>query len=262
MFLFARFKITGNVPSVPEFPEFPVFRNSLQDRSHIPYESHPDLITPPDTTVLWRYMDFARFIQMIESQTLWFSRLDRFEDPLEGGHTDAELAGIRKHVEQAEQLIGVFRAARKDTYVSCWRAGKSESLAMWDLYGRGSGIVAVKSTVGLLKEAVEGYGERVFISQVRYVDWSERSGLDNVLVACSRKDLSYQHEGEVRAILSNIFPPSETGIAVPVNINCLVTEIMVGPREKEWVVQLIEQVKKRYELPQLVLASDRLKPRP
>ncbi len=225
------------------------------------YERHPDLITPPDDTVLWRYMDFARFMHMIESQTLWFSRLDKFEDPLEGGHTDAELAGIRKHVEQAEQLIGVFRAARKDTYVSCWRAGKSESLAMWDLYGRGSGIVAVKSTVGLLKEAVQSYGERVFISRVTYIDWSERSGLDNVLVACSRKDLSYQHEGEVRAILANIVPRPETGIAAPVNTNSFVTEIMVGPREKEWVVRLVERIKKRYGLPQPILASDRLKPR-
>lgn len=227
------------------------------------YERHPDLITPPDDTVLWRYMDFARFIQMIERQTLWFSRLDKFEDPLEGLHTDAELAGIRKHVEKkrAEQLITLFREARKNTYVSCWRAGRTESLAMWDLYGKGSGIVAVKSTVGLLKEAVESYDQAVFISKVRYIDWSERLGLDNVLVACSRKDLSYQHEGEVRAILSDTVRRPQTGIAVPVDTNSLVTEIMVGPREKEWVVQLVEQIKKRYDLPQAVFASDRLKPR-
>lgn len=202
-------------------------------------------------------------MQMIESRTLWFSRLDKFEDPLEGLHTDAELAGIRKHVEKkrAEQLIALFREARKDTYVSCWRAGKSESLAMWDLYGKGSGIVAVKSTVGLLKKAVASYDRPVFISKVRYIGWSERLGLDNVLVACSRKDFSYQHEGEVRAILSDIVPQPEAGIAVPVDIKSLVAEIMVGPREKEWVVGLVEQIKKRYDLPQPLLASDRLKPR-
>lgn len=95
-------------------------------------------------------------MQMIESQSLWFARLDKFEDPLEGAHTDAEISGIRKHVakKRAEQLISLFREARKDTYVSCWRAGKSESLAMWDLYGRGSGIVALKSTVELLKRSI------------------------------------------------------------------------------------------------------------
>jgi hypothetical protein len=119
----------------------------------------------------------------------------------------------------------------------------------------------VKSTVGLLREAVASYDQAVFISKVRYIDWSERLGLDNVLVACSRKELSYQHEGEVRAIVSDIVPRPEAGMAVPVDINSLVTEIMVGPREKEWVVRLVEQIKKRYDLPQSVVASDRLKPR-
>jgi len=208
-------------------------------------------------------MDFARFMQMIESRTLWFSRLDKLEDPLEGAHTDAELAGIRKHVEQkrAKQLISLFRSARKDAYVSCWRAGKTESLAMWDLYGKGSGIVAVKSTAGLLKEAVKSYEEAVFISEVRYFDWNEAPGLDNVLVACSRKDLSYQHEEEVRAVLIDSAPRQKVGMAVSVDIDNLITEIIVGPREKEWVARLVEKIKKRYDLPQSVLASDRLKPR-
>jgi hypothetical protein len=96
---------------------------------------------------------------------------------------------------------------------------------------------------------------------VKYIDWSERVGLDNVLVACSRKDLSYEHEEEVRAIPGDISPRPEAGIAVPVNINTLITEIMVGPREKEWVVGLVEQIKKRYDLPQPIIASDRLRPR-
>ena len=208
-------------------------------------------------------MDFARFMQMIESRTLWFSRLDRFQDPLEGVHTDGEAAGIREHVEKkrAEQLIALFRQARKDTYVNCWRAGRFESLAMWDLYGRGSGIVAVKSTVRRFKDAFAKYDRPVFISKVSYLDWKEALGLDNVLVACSRKDLSYQHEGEVRAILIDIIPRPAAGIAVPVDINSLVAEIMVGPREKSWVVRLVEQIKKRYNLPQPILESDRLKRR-
>jgi len=202
-------------------------------------------------------------MQMVESRTLWFSRLDKLEDPLEGGHTDAELSGIRKHVngERAEELIRVFRSARKYVYVNCWRAGKTESLAMWDLYGKGSGIVAVKSTVALLKAAVADYDRSVFISEVRYFGWNEAPGLDNVFVACSRKDVSYQHEGEVRAILSDHVPRQKAGVAVPVDIRNLITEIMVGPREKEWVVRLVEQIKGRYNLPQRVIPSDRLKAR-
>jgi hypothetical protein len=136
---------------------------------------------------------------------------------------------------------------------------------MWDLYGKGSGIVAVKSTVGRLKEAIATYEESVFISKSRYFDWNDAPGLDNVLVACSRKDLSYQHESEVRAIIMSV--PSDRaarrrlGIHVPVDIERLVTEVMVGPREQKWVVRLVEQIMKRYKLSYPVVASNRLTPR-
>jgi len=57
----------------------------------VPFESlAPHLITPPDETIIWRYMDFARFMQILETKTLWFARADQFEDPLEGTFTDAE----------------------------------------------------------------------------------------------------------------------------------------------------------------------------
>src|SRR6266436_1269043 len=154
----------------------------------MPYHFHPDLITPPNKTVLWRYMDFAKFVEMRESQSLWFGRIDQLEDPLEGTHTDAELKGIRKYVEEkrAKQIIRLFRLSRRLLYVNCWHSGSTESLAMWDLYGKGSGVVAVKSTVGRFKEAVATYDEPVFISKTRYIDWNDAPGLDNVLVACSR----------------------------------------------------------------------------
>jgi hypothetical protein len=236
-------------------------------RGSVPYESHADLRTPPNKTVLWRYMDFAKFLEMIESQSLWFSRIDQLEDPLKGTHTDAELAGIRKHVEKrfARRLIRLVRSSRREVYVNCWRSGSTESLAMWDLYGKGSGIIAVKSTVGRLKEAVATYEKSIFISKSRYFDWNDAPGLDNVLVACSRKDLSYQHESEVRAMIfevsSNHAARRRLGLRLPVDIEKLITEVMVGQREQRWVVQLVEQVMKRYKLPQQVLASNRLTPR-
>jgi hypothetical protein len=243
------------------------FRFSEDATATMPYEFHPDLRTPPNSTVLWRYIDFAKFVAMIESRSLWFARVDLLEDPLEGSHTDAELTWIRKKNKKmhASQLIGIFRQARKEVFVNCWRSGSAESLAMWDLYGKGSGIVAVKSTVGLLKNAISAYEKSVFISKVRYFDWNDAPGIDNVLVACSRKDLSYEHESEVRAlIMSDLRTRAERrrfGVRVPVDVGKLITEIVVGPREQKWVVSLVEQVANRYKLSQRVVASNRLKAR-
>lgn len=231
------------------------------------YEFHADLRTPINSTVLWRYMDFVKFVDMVENKRLWFSRLDQLEDPLEGSHTDAELSGIRKNIgeKRAKQLIDVFRSARREVYVNCWRSGVSESLAMWGLYAKGSAVVAVKSTVGRLKQSVSKYQHPVFISKLRYFDWNEAPGLDNVLVASSRKDSSYQHEAEVRAIIMKYATSStekqSTGITVPVDLNHLITEIIVGPREQDWIVQLVRRVAQTYEISGSVLASNRLKRR-
>jgi hypothetical protein len=213
-------------------------------------------------------MDLARFIEMLESRTLWFVRTDQLEDPLEGAHTDAEVASIRKNLvkSRAKALIDIFRSARSGLYVNCWRSGSAESLAMWDLYGEGSGIVAIKSTVGHIREAAAAYEEPVYISKVKYIDWNEAPGLDNVLVACSRKDLSYQHESEVRLIICERSGRLDTqpslGIRLPIDPGQLITEVIVGPREQKWVVRLVEQIMKRYGLPQQVVASNRLTPRP
>src|ERR1035441_7707637 len=80
----------------------------------MPFESHPELITPPDDTVLWRYMDFARFVHLIDSQTLRFPRTDQFEDPLEGTYTDAELGRVHTTLN-ASTIRAKLRKARKTT---------------------------------------------------------------------------------------------------------------------------------------------------
>jgi hypothetical protein len=62
----------------------------------MPFEDHPLLTTPRDETVLWRYMSLTRFMNLLEHKTLWFSRLDKFENLLEGTFTDVELEHLRK----------------------------------------------------------------------------------------------------------------------------------------------------------------------
>ena len=47
------------------------------------YVDDPNLSAPPDGASLWRYQNFERFMQLLESGTLWFSRTDRFSDRFE-----------------------------------------------------------------------------------------------------------------------------------------------------------------------------------
>jgi len=252
----------------------------------MPYTSHPNLTTPPDDTVLWRYSDFAKFMDLIERRKLWFSRADKFEDPLEGTFTDAETAYFRspqfaaaspEFKGMADGHSQIAQTQRATTFVNCWREGKFESMAMWDIYGKGSGVVAIKSTVGLLKEAFATYKWNVFISRVKYIDWNAGGWEGNALTLCSRKDISYIHESEVRAMIwgievvggsslvklgpGNDMTQIPTGQEVEVDPARLITEVIVGPREQARIYNLVEAIMKRYGLPQPVRASDRLKGR-
>jgi hypothetical protein len=188
--------------------------------SEMPYAGHPNLITPYDDTVLWRYSDFAKFMDLIERRKLWFSRADKFEDPLEGTFTDGEIIYFRslQFSGASPELQGwatgyskIPRTARATTFVNCWREGQSESMAMWDIYGKGSGVVAIKSTVGLLKEAFATYKWNVYVSRVKYIDWNDGGWDGNGLTLCSRKDNSYKHALEVRAIIWGLEPQPQGG---------------------------------------------------
>ncbi len=252
----------------------------------MPYTAHPNLMTPGDDTVLWRYLDFAKFMDLMERQKLWFSRADMFEDPLEGTYTDAEMAHFRSLQFSgaspdpqglAASYLRMPQTMRATTFVNCWREGKFESMAMWDIYGKGSGVVAIKSTVALLKEAFATYKWNVFISRVKYIDWNDAPWDNNALAMCSRKDISYSHESEVRAIIWGLettrgsplvkLGPGEdltqipTGLGVEVDPASLITGVIVGPREQTRIYNLVQVIMKRYGLPQPVRASDRLKGR-
>jgi len=48
-------------------------------------ENHPSFpLTIRRDQKLWRYMDFTKFMSLLETKSLWFNRSDRFDDPFEG----------------------------------------------------------------------------------------------------------------------------------------------------------------------------------
>lgn len=161
----------------------------------MPLESHPNLVLPPDDTVLWRYMDLAKFMLLLDKRSLWFARLDQFEDPLEGTFTDAELEHLRSLDSANPRLPSLIsggyiqgtKQMRGTAYVNCWRAGQTESMAMWDLYGKGGAVIAVKTTVASLKDAISASPLRTFLGEVTYVDWNVARSIATPLSCASER---------------------------------------------------------------------------
>lgn len=119
---------------------------------------HPSLDRNlPADAVLWRYLDFPKFVSMLKEGALWFSRADLLGDPLEGSFTQAreiERQLLLKNPPDGrtgEELEEVFRHnariasdARLKVYINCWHAGSHESMALWRGYGGGPYAVAVR----------------------------------------------------------------------------------------------------------------------
>ena len=224
---------------------------------------------------LWRYMDFAKYVSMLATSSLFFTRADKFNDLFEGAK------GLRKNKNkwdkyylyffkmaiknppeghecnltdqqidlQAKKLLKNLEARgendRKHTYVNCWHENTFESEAMWRLYSSFLDYaVAVKTSYKNLYLSL-GRNPSINIGRVKYIDlqhkYSEING------AFWRKRKSFEHEKEVRAIIMDHKHPNE-GILINCDLSILVEEVFVSPRAKDWFVYLINDVNTKYGL--------------
>src|SRR5579862_2997837 len=92
-------------------------------------EPNPALTLPSDEERLWRYIDFTKFVSMLETSTLFFARADSFDDKYEGRYSRADLeqlsAALAEHAETTRQAVVRTRtqateALRKDFFINCW----------------------------------------------------------------------------------------------------------------------------------------------
>jgi hypothetical protein len=255
----------------------------------MPFQARPEIVTPSDDTIVWRYLSFFGFVEMIQRRKLRFTRADKFKDPLEGTQTDAEKSALEAqyantHVKSIKDLppgLILNHLAPISSFVNCWREGDQESMAMWDLYSRGDGTVAIRSTIGLIKEVLEQESQLCSMGKVKYVPWVTHRDPDvDPLSICFRKDLSYQHEAEVRAVLhrfdlfgerlgqnkegdrmNDLIARIPEGIDLTVDLSRFVTGVLVGPEAHSRSEELVESIVERYELPWEVRSSVLLKKR-
>src|SRR5260370_23091489 len=60
---------------------------------------------PSDQAVkIWRYMDLAKFVGLVDRDTLFFSRADLLGDPFEGSVTQAELLAREMDLKSSNLL--------------------------------------------------------------------------------------------------------------------------------------------------------------
>ena len=221
------------------------------------YQDHPLLYPPPDDAVLWRYMDFTKFVSLLEKSALFFCRPDQLGDPFEGSispGTPPIVAGERQVGSPIRHGTFDLRWATRLVRVNCWHMSEFESEAMWRLYTRERDGVAIKTDFARFKEALVGE-ESVHVSLVSYLDYRTASiPFGNALLPLLHKRISFQHEQEVRAVYTEIPAEDVIGGYYEVDLVGLVVEIVVAPFAEDWFIDLVRSIAERHGI------GDRVRP--
>lgn len=231
---------------------------------------------PENQTVLWRFMDFTKFVSLLKSRALYFTRADQFEDPFEGAKgllknkkqydkhylqkfseiaanppensgPPRSKAAIKKNAEYLLNTINNVCARQlSETFINCWHENSHESEAMWKLYTStlDQGI-AIKTTYKKLYNAL-GRKSFVHIGRINYVDFNNHFSGINDSFWYKRK--SFEHEKEVRAIMIDYFSKEKTGWEIHIDLNVLIDKIYVSPTAPPWFIDLVKDVLVKYKV--------------
>ena len=209
------------------------------------YKSHRVFKPPPRGALLWKYVDFTKFVSLLEREALFFSTPDRFSDPFEGHYPLGNLKGLPG--ESAWGLARITEDLRRLVLVDCWHWNEFESAAMWKLYSEWERGIAIQTTVAAFQRSLIG-PENVFVGKVAYIDYDKQEiERRNVLVPYLTKRTSFAHEREVRGII--LSPEQhEDGTYHEVDLALLVQRVMVAPKSQDWFLELVQAVLDRYGL--------------
>jgi hypothetical protein len=129
---------------------------------------------------------------------------------------------------------------RHETAVSCWHMAPTESDSHWRIYGRNDEGVAIRSTIGAMKRALDVDQERVVhIGEVEYIDFENgQIWLNSGFSPIVHKRREFAHDREVRAVAwererkygGQMLPPfGPSGIHVAVDVGALLQELVISP---------------------------------
>lgn len=229
-------------------------------------DDHPSFLDKPNPEDrVWRYMDLARYMSLLEEKALHFSSPQQMRDRWEGSYSTVNQA-LRPQLygEDFEGMSTALSSLRhyglQRFHMNCWHLADYESAAMWDIYQREGRGVAIRSTWGALTSSVNTE-RKIYGARVKYVDYSktfipERFAFDSFM----HKRQSFSHEREVRLMMmtgltkANPTPPPTTidlgpepsTIPILVNMPELIHEVFVAPNEPQWFADLVLKITKRY----------------
>jgi hypothetical protein len=218
---------------------------------------------PGDGETFWRYMDIPKFIYLLETKRLFFSRADLLGDPQEGFVTKSTYERVRiteRSFNMAglnDQWIKERQGLRKKIYVNCWHTAKHESEKMWKRYCGFDQGVAVRTTSERLLSVITD--SEVQVCCVEYRDyqkdcfyWEMQNSPFSVFTL---KPTAFADDREVRLLKllsSQAEGEAPVGINIDVNLEQLIDGVYINPFSPEWHLPLVHSLMEKYNASNLI----------
>lgn len=204
-----------------------------------------EFTAPCLSDVLWRYMDFTKFVLMLHTRSLHFASASAFEDPYEGTwpHTmTGELEGVRTPGHPAHRV-----------FINCWTRLEHESEALWKIYcPEGRGVAIRTDTESLLYSFIDTVPG--VLAAICYLDYErERMPVDSIAPYIHKRK-SFEYEQEVRAIvLTDAWDDMQNNRdshrrTYNVDLTMLIKKVVVHPQALPGLVDAIESMLNHYSL--------------
>jgi hypothetical protein len=229
------------------------------------YLDNPNIKLPDDSdTIVWKYLDLSKFLDLLLSQKLFMSRSDKFEDQYEGTFSEPTFEEIKKLATDNPDFLNFYKTHREKVAISSWHINEYESFAMWQIFTQNSEGLAIQSTIGRLQKALRPETNiNQYIGEVNYIDYKkEYIPFDDMFFPFLFKRKSFQYEREVRIIsdISDSKIKINDGLKINVDISELIEKIYIHPKSENWyknlVIQLVSELGFNFHIEKSDLESD------
>jgi len=228
------------------------------------YKEHYSFHTPDKPLTIWRYIDFAKYVDLLLKNQLFFNRSDNFDDPFEG------YLKLKDH-KDSKDILALQEQTKKFYFLNCWHINENQSDAMWKIFLNAKNGIAIKSTIASLIKGLESAKEDIYISKLFYRDFSKvtftellfenqneiSGGRGGGLNQFNYKRDSFEHEKELRLYYIDLPIPHAIKDGVPreplthkridVDLKSIVHEIVVAPFADNWFKELVDEVTKKLD---------------
>lgn len=223
---------------------------------------------PSENKLLWHYMSLEKFVDLLQTQSLYFCNAQRLkdEDPFEGAFTEKEkIADMveRKNEYNVINKLGITELLNpiiNRYYIFCWNMNAHESMAMWKMYTNVKTGILFATTLKHLKKCFRDNGISVKAGKVIYRNFYNFKGKrtpypkkylnQNFLL---RKNNCYKYEKEFRLIYKDNQENDKKkrekiygGIRMKINLEDLLEKIVLAPCANEDYAKNINSLIKLY----------------